>query len=219
MIRLAASYGSASSASTRDGAMATSSMATSGPGPGSASTRAVTAASRPSASTTTSQGPRFGAACSRRPRSSRLCRGHGRWTPCAEYRHVGGALRPPRCASSDVELGSDVLLRDAGMRRAATKPSVPGRRRGPFPSSPQGRGPRSARPNRRASRARLRPPRSAGAGTAFAQIPPEPAHHRSLELLTRARRGSLRCCFPTLTHRVRRRHGVLHGQRGRPSTS
>jgi hypothetical protein len=38
--------------------------------PGSASTRAVTSASRPSVSTTTSPGSRFGAGCSRRPRSS-----------------------------------------------------------------------------------------------------------------------------------------------------
>ena len=167
--------------------MATSSIATSCPQPGSASTRAVTAASRQSATTTTSQGSGFGAGCSRRPRSSRLCRGHGRWTPCAEYRQVGGALRPPRCASSDVELGSDVLLRDAGMRRAATKPSVPGRRRGPFPSSPQGRGPRSARPNRRASRAWLRPPRSAAAsacplsGTARASASP-PSRTRAIHV-------------------------------------
>jgi ketosteroid isomerase-like protein len=63
-------YGSASSASNRDGAKATSSIATSCPQPGAASMRVVTTASRPSASTTTSPGSKFGAGCSRRPRSS-----------------------------------------------------------------------------------------------------------------------------------------------------
>ena len=50
------------------GAIATSSSAASGPG--SASTRAVTSASRPSRSTTTSPGSTLGAGCSTVPRSS-----------------------------------------------------------------------------------------------------------------------------------------------------
>lgn len=67
---------SSSAASSGKGATATSSSPTSGPG--AASTRAVTSASQPSSSRTTSPGSTFGAGCSMSPRSSPCDRVRGR---------------------------------------------------------------------------------------------------------------------------------------------